>query len=263
MRYIRLYITYAKRSLMAKLIYKANVFVGIFAFLFTQISSLLTLYLLINVVPSLDGYTKYEVGMLFALTNMAIGIDHLFTDRLWTVAYWEVRGGKMDHLFLRPLPVLFQVLASEIQLEALGELIVSLALMFICGSYISLNLNFGNILLIVVGVLCASIIISAFKILITSFAFVFKRSGPLLQFVYNFAAYSKYPMKIYPKAIQFMLMFIIPLGVCLFLPFDNLFNPNYNPYLLCIYILIITFIFAFISGVVWNKCAKKYESTGS
>lgn len=263
MRYIRLYFAYAKRSLMAKFIYKANTFIGIIGFLFTEIATLLTLYLIINVVPSIDGYSKYEIGMLFALTNFAIGIDHLFTDKLWEVSYWEVKAGKMDHLFLRPLPVLFQVIASVVQLEAFGELIVAGTLLFVCGSHVTMTLTFANVLLIVVGVICASIIISSFKIFVTSLAFVFKRSGPVLQFIYNFATYSKYPVKIFPKVIQFMLMFVIPLGVCIFVPFDSIFNPTYNPYLLMLYIIVITFIFALISLFAWSKFAKKYESTGS
>lgn len=115
MKYIKLYLTLAKGSLMSKMVYKANVIIGIVAFLFGQIASLVTLYVLVSSVPNINGYSVSQVGLLFGLTNMAVGIDHLFTDRLWTVAYWEVKMGKMDHMFLRPLPVLFQVIASEIQ----------------------------------------------------------------------------------------------------------------------------------------------------
>ena len=110
MRYLKLYFTYAKRSLMGKFTYKANVIIGVIAFLFAQITSLLTLFLLVSAVPNIDGYTIYDIGFLFGITNMAIGIDHLFSDKLWTVAYHEVKMGKLDHMFLRPVPVLFQVL---------------------------------------------------------------------------------------------------------------------------------------------------------
>lgn len=263
MRYVRLYFAYAKRSLMSKFIYKANTLVGIIGFLFIEISSLLTLYLIIDVVPSLDGYSKYQIGMLFALTNMAIGIDHLFTDRLWEVAYWEVKDGKMDHMYLRPVPILFQVIASTIQLEAFGEILVATGLLFVCSSQVSMTLTFANVLLIIIGVLCASIIISSFKIMVTSLAFIFKRSGALLQFIYNFATYSKYPLKIFPSVIRFVLMFIIPLGICIFIPFDSLFNPTYNPYLLSLCMAGITLLFMIVSLCVWRFCAKRYESTGS
>ena len=248
---------------MSKLVYKANVIIGITGFLVTQAFNLLTLFLLIKTVPNIDGYSIYEIGFLFGLTNMAMGIDHLFSDRLWTVAYNEVIHGKLDHLFLRPLPVLFQILASEIQLEAFGEIIVATVLITICGSNLSIAFTFTNILLIVVGILCASLIFTSFKILVAGLAFVSKRSGPLLQITYNFSQYARYPLKIFPKAIQIILLFIIPLGLCIFVPFDNLFNPIMNPYLLMLIIIGITSAFAIISLTIFNSCAKRYESTGT
>jgi len=262
-KYIKLYCTYAKLSLMSKLVYKANVIIGIFAFLFTEATSLFTLYILVSSVPSIDGYDIYQIGMLFGLTNMAVGIDHLLTDRLWTVAYWEVRSGKLDHMFLRPLPILFQVIASEVQLEALGEIIVATALICLCGSNLSFKGGPGAVLMVVLGILCASVIISAFKVLVASLAFKFKRSGPLLQFIYNFSGYTKYPMKIYPKIIQVILTFIIPLGLCLFFPFENLFAPIHDPLLLCGSMIMFTIFFSMICIFVWNKMVKKYESTGT
>ena len=263
MKYLKLYTTYAKLSLMSKLVYKANVIIGILAFLFTEATSLFTLYILVSSVPSIDGYTIYHVGLLFGLTNMAVGIDHLLTDKLWTVAYWEVKTGKLDHMFLRPLPVLFQVIASEIQLEALGEIIVAVALISLCGSQLEIVGGVGAILTVILGVLCAAIIISAFKVLVASLAFKFKRSGPLLQFIYNFSGYTKYPMKIYPKVIQVILTFVIPLGLCLFFPFENLFAPMYNPLVLIASMLAFTSVFATICIIVWNRMEKCYESTGT
>ena len=248
---------------MSKLVYKANVIIGIVAFLFTEAASLFTLYILVSSVPNIDGYTIYHIGLLFGITNMAVGIDHLITDRLWTVAYWEVKTGKLDHMFLRPLPVLFQVIASEVQLEALGELIVAIALIGLCGSQLAITGGLGAALTVILGILCASVIISSFKIFVAALAFKFKRSGPLLQFIYNFSGYTKYPMKIYPKIIQAILTFIIPLGLCLFFPFENLFAPVHNPFLLFALMLAFTIIFAAICIFAWNRLIKKYESTGT
>ena len=263
MKYLKLYFTYAKLSLMSKLVYKANVIIGIVAFLFTEAASLFTLYILVSSVPNIDGYTIYHIGLLFGITNMAVGIDHLFTDRLWTVAYWEVKTGKLDHMFLRPVPILFQVIASEIQLEALGEIIVATALIGLCGHQLNAIGGIVSILTVILGIICAAIIISSFKILVASLAFKFKRSGPLLQFIYNFSGYTKYPMKIYPKVIQAILTFIIPLGLCLFMPFENLFAPVHNPLLLCTSMIGFTTLFATICIIFWNKLVKQYESTGT
>lgn len=263
MRYLKLYATYAKLSLMSKLVYKVNAIIGIVAFLFLEATSLLTLYFLVNSVEEIDGYSIYHIGLLFGLVNMAVGIDHLLTDRLWTVAYFEVKLGKLDHMFLRPLPVLFQVLASEIQLEALGELIIATAMIILCGSQVEIIGGVGAILLMVLGIICAAIIITSFKIMVASLAFKFKRSGPMLQFIYNFSGFAKYPLNIYPKFIRVILTFIIPLGLCLFYPFENLFKPIENPWLVAVGIVGFTAIFSSICIFVWSKFVKMYESTGT
>ncbi len=263
MRYLKLYFTYAKLSLMSKLVYKVNAIVGIVAFLFAEATSLLTLYFLVSTVPSIDGYSIYQVGLLFGLVNMAVGIDHLLTDRLWMVAYFEVKLGKLDHMFLRPVPILFQVIASEVQLEALGELIIAAAMIILCGSQLTVVGGVGAILLVILGIICASVIISSFKIMVASLAFKFKRSGPLLQFIYNFSGFTKYPMKIYPKFIQVILTFIIPLGLCLFYPYENLFTPVENPVLLALSMLGFTLIFSTVCITVWTRLVKTYESTGT
>ena len=160
MRYVKLYGTYAKLSLMSRLVYKVDAIIGIIAFLFTEATSLMTLYFLVSAVPSIDGYSIWHIGLLFGITNMAVGIDHLLTDRLWTVAYFEVKLGKLDHMFLRPLPVLFQVIASKVQLEALGELIVATAMILLCGSKVEVAGGVGAILLVILGIICAAAIIS-------------------------------------------------------------------------------------------------------
>lgn len=263
MRYLKLYFAYAKLSVMSKLVYKANVLIGIAAFLFGQVTSLLTLFILVGSVPALDGYSIYQVGFLFGIVNMAIGIDHLFTDRLWTVAYFEVRNGRLDGLFLRPAPVLFQIIASEIQPEAFGEIIIAVAMLVYCGSHITLAGGVGSVLLVVLGIICAAMLISAFKAMLASFAFKYGRSGPLLQFVYNFSGYVKYPMRIYPLAVQCVLTFVIPLGLCLSMPFDNLFAPVQHPWLLALAILGATAAFVSLSLFVWSRMIRRYESTGT
>ena len=263
MRYLKLYFTYAKLSLMSKLVYKVNAIIGILAFLFMEATSLLTLYILVSAVPSIDGYSIYQIGLLFGLTNMAVGIDHLLTDRLWMVSYFEVRLGKLDHMFLRPVPVLFQVIASEVQLEALGELIIAVAMIILCGSQVQIVGGIGAVLLVILGIICAAAIITSFKIMVASLAFKFKRSGPLLQFIYNFSGYTKYPLRIFPKIIQIILTYIIPLGLCLYYPFENLFVPNENAPLIALAMVGFTVAFSSVCIFVWTRLVKMYESTGS
>lgn len=265
MNYLKLYKEYIKRSLYSKLVYKVNSLIGIFGFLIGQVFSILGIYFIVKANGKLMDWDVYQILFLYGATNISIGIDHLFSDRLWTVSYWEVKDGKLDTLFLRPLPLLFQVLASEFQTEALGEMIVGIGLMIFSSFFINLHVTFGNILFLIVGLICGALIITSLKIIVASFAFVFKRSGPLLQIVYNFLNYSKYPIKIFPYFIRIIFCFVIPLGIAIYFPVGMLLNIEtlYNPYYLCLIALGFTIILITLSILIWSKFVKQYESTGS
>ena len=116
-----------------------------------------------------------------------------------------------------------------------------------------------------VGLICGALIITSLKIIVASFAFVFKRSGPLLQIVYNFLNYSKYPMKIIPYFIRIIFCFVIPLGIAIYFPVGMLLNIEtlYNPYYLCLIALGFTIILITLSILIRSKFVKQYESTGS
>ena len=263
MRYVKLYFTCLKRSLISRLEYKKDTFIGILSFFISNIASILSIYFIINSIPSLNGYTMYELGFLYGFSMLPIAIDHLFSDDLWNVSYWKVRNGDMDRCFLRPVPVLFQVLSETFQPEAFGELIVGIIMLSICASNVTISWSFGVILLLIVAAIFGALIITALKTITASFAFIFKRSGILTQIIYNFISYVKYPVGIYPSVMRIILTFILPFALVISLPIETLLFNTYSPYLLILAIILVTILICFIAIVIWSRCARKYESSGS
>lgn len=263
MKYIKLYIMCAKRSLISRMQYKADTFIGIFGFLIMQGCAFLSLFFIVNSIPNLQGWNIYQLGFLYGFSMLPIGFDHLFSDDLWCVSYFKVKMGQMDRYFIRPVPVLFQVIAETFQPEAFGELILAIIMMSICGPFIEINFTFAVIFLIIITTIFGGILITSFKIMIASLAFKFKRSGPLLQIIYNFTDYTKYPIKIYPHFLRIILYFIIPFGFVIFLPVETILFNTYNAYLLSLCIIGISLLFLAISIFIWSKFIKCFESSGS
>lgn len=263
MRYIHLYFTCIKRSIISRLEYKKDTFVSIFSFLISNICAVLSIYFIINSIPSLEGWTMAELGFLYGFSMLPIAIDHLFSDDLWSVAYYKVRQGELDRCFLRPVPVLFQVLAETFQPEGFGELIVGIIMLSICGDIVDINWSIGLVLLLIIATIFGALIITSLKIAISSLAFRFKRSGPLLQIIYGFMSYTRYPLKIYPKSIQIILTFIFPFALVISLPMEIVLFNVYSPLILSFIIIGVSILFLFISILIWNINIKKYESSGS
>ena len=263
MRYIHLYFTCIKRSMISRLEYKKDTIVALFSFFFSNLCSLAALYFILQSIPALAGYSLYEVGFFYGFSMLPIAFDHLFSDELWLVAYRRVQEGDMDMHFLRPVPVLFQVFAETFQPEGFGELILGVALIAVCSSNLTVTVSFGAVAVLVVGAVFGAVIITSLKIAMAALAFIFKRSGPLLQIIYNFSNYAKYPLAIYPAVIRGFLIFLIPVGLFISLPVDTLLHGSNDPWLLSLAIIGCAAVFFSLSVWVWTACERRYESTGS
>lgn len=263
MRYLHLYFTYIKRSIIARLEYKKDTFISIISFFMVNAAAILSISFILNSIPSLDGWTMSEIGFLYGFSMMPVAIDHLFSDDLWTVAYYKVRSGELDRMFLRPIPVLFQVIAETFQLEGLGELFVGIIMLAVCGNLINVSWSFSLVLLLIVATIFGGLIITSLKIIFASLAFIFRRSGPLLQVVYNFISYTRYPLSIYPQFVKVILTFLFPFAVFISFPIETVLYNKYSPYLLILIIILVSIAILALSIVIWWLCSKKYESSGS
>lgn len=263
MRYIHLYFTCIKRSIVSRLEYKKDTIVSIFSFLISNVCAILSIYFIISSIPSLDGWKIEEIGFLYGFSMLPVAFDHLFSDDLWMVAYRKVQNGEMDRYFLRPVPVLFQVIAETFQPEGFGEMIVGIVMIVMCGNLVNVNWSFGMIMMLIIATIFGALIITSLKILVSSLAFRFKRSGPLLQIVYNFINYTRYPVSIYPRFIQMILIFVFPFALVISLPIETLLFNTYSPWILSIIIIGVSLLMLTLSIIIWIINIKKYESTGS
>ena len=214
-------------------------------------------------IPSLQGWTMVELGFLYGFSMMPVALDHIFTDDLWNVAYWKVRNGDLDRMFTKPVPVLFQVIAETFQLEGLGELIVGIVMLAVCGSMLDVTWSFGAVFVLIIATVFGALVITSFKIIFASLAFKFKRSGQLLQVAYNFIGYTRYPISIYPKFIKGMLTFVFPFALIISYPVEIFLFQSYSPYLIAGVVVLVSCALFAISIVIWRALEKRYESTGS
>lgn len=263
MNYLRLYWIYLKRSFVAKMEFKMDFFLGIGGFLLENLAYILTIFFIVNSIPSLNGWNMYQMGFLYGFTLMPIAIDHLFTDELWRIAYFRVARGDVDCYFLRPVSVLFQIIAERFQPDAFGELVLGIVMMVICGPKCQIAWNWPIVLLLAVATFAGAACITAIKIFASSFAWRFKRSGYIVQILYNFRQYARYPLSIFPGIIRWILSFLLPFGLISSLPVETVFFGSYNPLLLSGGIVLMCIVLNSFAFCVWKYNIKRYESTGS
>ena len=242
--------------------YKGDFIVGIIGFFLVQLSNLLFLWIIFNQVPTLMGWTVYEVVFIYGMSLIPKGIDHFFFDNLWSIGYFIVRKGDFDKYLTRPVNTLFHVLVEKIQIDALGELIMGIAL--VCASVpgIQAEWDVWRIIAMIVIMPFITLIFTGVKTITASVAFWVKRSGNVIYLFYTFSDFARYPAKVYNRLVQNVITYIIPFALTSYFPALFILkgeNPLFN-----LGMPVLAAAVLMTAGVlVWHRGIRAYESAGS
>lgn len=261
-RYMRLYRVLITQFLKTVMQSKADFLMGLFGFFFTQIVGIAFLYLVFRQIPSLQGWTLDQLIFIYGFAQIPRGLDHLFTDNIWLVAWRLVVNGDFDRYMLRPMNIFFQVIAEKLQPDALGELLVGTILVVRSLMKGIVIVDAVHILLFIVSVCAGAVIYTSIKLFFAALAFWLKISGPFLQMAYQMADFAKYPTEIYAKVIRFLITWVIPFAFVAYLPASFFLKPETSAGIILIECMIAA-VFWCIAYAVFNFGTKRYESAGN
>lgn len=258
----KLYFKYVGQYLKSLMAYRLDFFTGLIGFSFLQITGVVFITLVFNSIPSLQGWTFYQILFIYGFAQLSRGLDHVLTDNLWLIASWLVADGDFDRYLLRPINPLFQVIAERFQPDGIGELLIGVILLVISSLQLSIVFTVDKIVVLILAMIFGALIITSLKLIVASIAFWTKRSGGLLQTIYSFNEFCYYPVTIYNKGLQFILTFIIPFALTSYFPATYILGQQSLLFGLFVPI-IVSCCFFVIAYFFWNKGINHYESAGS
>ncbi len=261
-RYAKLYKIFAIQFTKTIMQSKVDFLLGLVGFFLYQSLGLFTLTVIFQNIPSINGYSFEQMVFIYGFFQLPRGLDHLITDNIWILAQNKVVLGEVDRFYLRPINPYFQLIVEKLQFDGLGELVLGIVIL----TYSALNgvfeVNPTTITLIVVTTIAGSVIYTSIKLLIATLAFWIKVSLPLLFTVYSFTDFAKYPISIFPKAMQFLIMFIIPFAFTGYIP-ASYFMGTGTLFMTIGLQIIIASVFWVVAYKFFNYGLLVYESAGN
>ena len=197
--------------------YKIDFLTGAIGFLLEQAVNIAFLSIVFGRVENLRGWNYYEVLFIYGFSLFPNGLDHLFFDNIWNVAYWMVRKGEFDKYLTRPINTLLIVTVEEFQVDAFGK---------------------------------------------RSIAFWTKRSGHIVEVVYNINQFSQYPVSIYSRIVRGAVTYIIPFALTSYYPASYLLRHT-QPVFSNLAPMAAAAALISAALIVWHKGLDAYESAGS
>ncbi len=258
LRLLRLYFAqYAK----ARLAYRADFFMSLFASFTGTAASFSVVLLLFSRFSHLAGWTFPEIVFLYGFSLLPLGVFNVISLNLYEFSDRYLAEGRFDRVLLRPVSPIFQILFETFRLEALQEILTGLFAILWALRRLPGADPLGLALLPLWALFGGAIYVGIFAILTATSFWIEDRIG-LAPPVFNLMAFGRYPITIYDMKVRVLISTVIPFAFASFYPTAMALGRREFLPLFWAVPSVAAAVLA-IALLVWRAGIKRYGSTGS
>jgi ABC-2 type transport system permease protein len=169
-------------------------------------------------VDALGGLDFNAILLLFGLSNMTFSLADLVVGHLDELPRY-VRTGTLDAFYLRPQPVLAQLMTSEFQLRRLARTAVALVAL---GAGLAVNdvpFDVRTVSLLVLATVCGVAVFAGLFVCAAGVQFFLINGAEVTNaFTYGSSYASMQPTSIFPNPLKVLFGYVIPAAFTAYLP---------------------------------------------
>lgn len=262
-RMVRLYIRLAGASLRSRMQYKLNFVLTALLASFITVAEFLTVAVVLLKFETVQGWTIYEIGYLYAVLNLSRYVYRLLAAEVNAFDKYLVEG-LFDQLLLRPVPILLVLMTRNFR-PMLGEFIQGLTVLAVCLHHlISIGqITLWAIPLTAVMIASGSAIVFSVGLATAACGFWTQRIDDLQVLTDNAPTTAcQFPLSIFPEWVRGLLLFVVPLGFVAYVPSLYIIRGEYGPWVLGAACAVSAVCLA-ASLRFWSFGVARYQSTGS
>jgi ABC-2 type transport system permease protein len=212
------YVDVLRSRVRAQRSYRTSFVFDLLGSLLVGLTELGEVWVVFHNVPVLGGLDFHGILLVFGLSNLAFSLaDMLFghVDRVPTY----VRTGTLEAFFLRPQPVLAQLMVSDLQLRRLSRAAVALVALVVGLALNAIAWSPLTALLLVLSVLCGTAIFGGLFVCAGALQFRLVNGAEVTNsFTYGGSYASAQPAAIYPTALKVTFGYLVPVVFVAYLP---------------------------------------------
>jgi ABC-2 type transport system permease protein len=264
---LTLFLKFSSLNLKSMLEYKFDRFFVTFAIFIREMVSIVVMLLLFSRFVRIKGWEMNEMFFLYSFLFLSYSIFIFFftgirdfDDMVYT--------GELDRFLIRPVGLLFQVIASRIDYCAtIGHGTVGIILFLKTYNTVGIVWDTKSILYYISALLGGAIIQAALFMISSCMSFWTIRTINLRNLIFfNSRRFAGYPISFYPGIIQKLLIFIVPFAFVSYFPAQyflrkpdlSMFWSGYLYLTPVVGIAMFTVVFLF-----WKFGLKHYSSAGN
>jgi len=241
--------------------YRVDFLVGVSSLVVRVLCQVALIGVAFQYVDTLAGWGYHQALFLMGFAMLPRGLDRLFTDQLFILAWNLVRTGDFFRYLIRPVPPLYMLLSERfLYPDAFGEVVVGLTIVVLAATGQGVALGPEQWLLMVPLVVCGALVHASIKCLLASIAFWTTSSLSIVSAVTQLGDFAAYPLEVYPSALRVMLIWVLPYAFTAYVLAHALLFGTTGTLL---WVLPVTALTTGIALAVHRSGVARFEMTGS
>lgn len=269
MSYNTLHMTlqYTRVTLRSWFQYKIDAVLRSVAVFLREATGIIVMYFTLLKFDALNGWNREEMFFLYSLLFLTYGILIIFFTGLRDFGEY-IRSGKLDRFLLRPRGVLFQVITSNSDwFAAVGHGGLGIVLFVLSANRVGITWDAGTVLYYIFTVIGGVLIQGAIFLFLAALQFFLIKTDTLKNvFYWNFRKFAGYPISIYHKVIQYMMIYLVPFAFVNYFPAQFLLRKEDMSAFPDVYMYIAPLVGVVLylgAYLFWRISVKFYKSTGN
>lgn len=175
-------------------------------------------WLLFHNAAIIGGLTFSAVLLVFALADGSFCLADILFGHLDKLSRY-VRTGTVDVFYLRPQPILAQLMTSDIRINRLTRPLVSVFALVYALTHNPIDWGPDTIGMLVLAMVCGPVIYASLFVMAAGLQFIMVNGAEFTNaFVYGGHYASTQPASVWPGAVKVTLGFVLPLAFTGYLP---------------------------------------------
>lgn len=265
--YRKLMWKYFQMTLKMNFQYKFDRLVTTFAVLIRESANVIVILLMLYQVKEIRGWQQNELLFLYSFLFLSYSVFVFF---FTGIRDFEdvIYSGQLDRFLVRPVGVMFQVIASKVDYTAaVGHGGIGIALFVYTSGKLGISWNVVKILYFLVCILGGAVIQAAIFMITACFSFwTIKTTSIRNMLFFNSRRFAAYPLSFYPNVIKILLNCVIPFAFVNYYPTQFFLHKDrfegIGQVLLYLNPVIASVLF-YIVYQIWRRGLKQYGSTGN
>lgn len=198
--------------------YGSNFYIDLAGSALIGLIELAEVWLLFHQVPVLGGLTFRQVLLVFGIADLCYSIADMFVGHCDTLPKY-IRAGTLDVFYLRPQPLLLQLMTSDISLRRLTRAGIGLTSLAIGLSINEIRWSLGTAALLALTIGCAVAIFSATFVWAAGVQFFMIQGAEFTNaFVYGGRYAATQPAAVWSTPLKVLFGFVFPMALAAYVP---------------------------------------------